>query len=493
MHTEHPILEKLQELEEGKRTGLLQLERDTVHIVLCLQQGLIAAASSNTSRLQLGRILFKRGFVRSPDLPKLVEIARKKRFLLGKAAVSRKLLDNGDLADVVRDQVVQAVTHAMEEDFTVRSFKDAAVDLYIPAKLSTERLMLELARNNLKPFTVDPHRLLSLNNGHSLSHLPWYPQELSVLSQLKTPRTLQDLAIATGMEYPHLGKILSVFDSLRLISEVDEPPSESTAVIKRDGFPFMYLTPEIGTSGLHAKLETFHNPSSFVSEQFKNLKVRISELGSQAPLRVIAMSSPLTEDGKSLISANLAVSFAKDPGRKVILVDCDLRNPSLQKLLGTSADPGLMGYLESEHMQPHCYIRRLGKLFFMTAGGVAENPIELLSNPRMGALIACLKTEFDTVILDCPPFGPISDAQILTGLADGLLLVLRCGKTTYGAMEEAARSFDRSKLVGLVFNDVKPMMFNTQYNYRYYNYRNRNHYPYGNLQKPPRKTRNYLD
>ena len=492
MQIEHPILNKLHELQEGKRTGLLQLEKESQHINICLQQGLIAAASSNLSRLQLGRILSKRGFIRNPDLPKVVKTARKKRFLFGKAAVLRKLLDDVDLTDAVRDQVVQIVAHAMDDNFAVRSFEDAAVDLYVPANLNIERLMLELARNDLKPYPVDPYRLLYLNNGRSLSHLPWYPQELSVLSQLKTPRTLQDLAIATGMEYPHLGKILSVFDSLRLISEVDAPPSESTAVIKRDGFPFMYLTPEIGESGLHAKLETFHNPSSFVSEQFKNLKVRIGEMAAQAPLKVIAVSSPLTEDGKSLISVNLAVSFARDPGRKVILVDCDLRNPSLQKFLGTSTEPGLLGYLESEYLQPHCFIRRLEKLFLMTAGGISENPVELLSNPRMRELIAYLKTEFDTVILDCPPFGPISDAQILTGLADGLLMVLRCGKTTYGAMEKAERNFDRSKLVGLVFNDVKPMMFNTQYNYRYYNYRNRSHYPYGSVKKLTR-SKSYLD
>jgi capsular exopolysaccharide synthesis family protein len=273
---------------------------------------------------------------------------------------------------------------------------------------------------------------------------------------------------------------------------VDAPPSESTAIIKRDGFPFMYLTPQIGESGLSAKFETFHNPSSFVSEQFKSLKVRISEISARAPLRVVAISSSKSEDGKSLVSVNLAESFSRDPGRKVVLVDCDLRNPTLQKFLGTSAEPGLMGYLESDSLQAHCFMRRLGRLFFMTSGGVSPNPIELLSNPRMQELIAYLKTEFDTVILDCPPFGPISDAQILTGLADGLLMVVRRGKTTYGVMEKAFRNFDRSKLIGLVFNDVKPMMFNTQYHYKYYHYRNRNHYPYGNV-KALKHPKNYLD
>ena len=160
--------------------------------------------------------------------------------------------------------------------------------------------------------------------------------------------------------------------------------------------------------------------------------------------------------------------------------------------VATSAEPGLLGYLENDYLQAHCFMRRLGRMFFMTAGGVSSNPVELLSSARMQDLIAYLKTEFDMVILDCPPFGPISDAQVLTGLADGLLMVVRCGKTTYGTMEKAFRSFDRSKLVGMVFNDVKPMMFNTQYHYRYYHYRNRQHYPYGKIQ-PSHRQKNYLD
>ncbi len=492
MQIDHPILARIRELQEDERTGILRLERENQSVTLSFQQGLIAAAGATLYSLQLGRVLFRRGILQNAAIPKLLEFARRKRHLLGEIAVLRNLLDDVELKDAVREQAVQAVAHAIERNFEVGSFQDAAVDLYVPAQLDFERLFLELARSSLKPIRLDPNRLLTLNNGRSLSHLPWYPQELSVLSLLETPCTLKDMAIATGMEYQRLSKILCVFDSLRILREVDAPPSESTALVKHDGFPFMHLTPEIGGSGLSAKLETFHNPSSFISEQFKNLKVRLAEAAAQAPLKVIAVSSPRTEDGKSLVSVNLALSFAKDPARKVVLVDCDLRNPSLQRFLGISLEPGLLGYLESDYLQAYCYMRRLDKLFFMTSGGAAPNPVESLSSPRMAELIAYLKTEFDTVILDCPPFGPISDAPVLTGLADGLLLVLRHGKTTYATMEKAFQNFDRSKLVGIVFNDVKPMMFNTQYPYRYYRYRSRSYYPYGSV-RSQRHQKTYLE
>ena len=492
MQITHPLLNKIQELQESERTGILPLEKENHNIIICFQHGQIAAAGGSVSQLQLGRVLSRRGVLQNAALPKLLEMARRRRFLLGKAAVSRNLLDEVDLKAAVRDQVIQAIAHALAWDFEIRPFRDGEVDLYTPANLNCDMLLLELARNDLKTFRLDPGRMISLNNGHSLSHLPWYPHELSVLGQLKTPRTVEDLSTATGMDYERLNKILSVLDSLQLINRLDTPAAESTAVIKYDRFPLMNLTPEIGESGLIDKLEVFHHPSSFISEQFRTLKVRITEMAAHAPLNVIAVSSSQPEDGKSLISANLAFSLAKDPGRKVILVDCDLRNPSLQKFLGISAEPGLIGYLENKDLQPYCYMRRLGSLFFMTSGGASENSIELLSNNRMGELIAYLKTEFDTIILDCPPFGPISDAQIMTAMADGLLMVVRCGKTTYATMEKAVRNFDRNKLIGLVFNDVKPMMFNTQYHYKYYHYRNRGHYPYG-IVKPSSRPKNYLD
>jgi capsular exopolysaccharide synthesis family protein len=362
----------------------------------------------------------------------------------------------------------------------------------MPAKFNFDRLSLELARKTLKPFQLDTQQLVSLNNGHSLSHLPWYPQELSVLAKLKTPSTLQDLSESTGLEQKNLSKILSVFDELNLINRMDtmDTAQESTALVKHQDYPFRILVPDIANTTLSDKLETFHNATSFISEQFKNLKVKISEASAASALQVIAVSSPQPADGKSLICANLAVSFSKDPHRRVVVVDCDLRNPSLHKILGTSMDPGVLGYFENDSMEAFCHMRRLGALYLMTAGGASDNPIEQLSSPRMRELIAYLRTEFDTIILDCPPFGPISDAQVLNSLADGMLLVVRRGKTSYRALEKACKSMDKNKLIGLVFNDVKPMMFNTQYDYRYYHYRS--YYPYSGA-KPTRRPKTYLE
>jgi len=128
----------------------------------------------------------------------------------------------------------------------------------------------------------------------------------------------------------------------------------------------------------------------------------------------------------------------------------------------------------------------------MTAGGASANPVELLSNPRMQDLITHLKADFDMVVLDCPPFLPISDARILTGLADRFLMVVRCGKTTHRSTELAFKHLDRNKLIGLVFNDVKPMIFNTQYHHRYYHYGKGVHFPYARA-KMTHRPKTYLE
>src|SRR5205085_11786248 len=121
-------------------------------------------------------------------------------------------------------------------------------------------------------------------------------------------------------------------------------------------------------------------------------------------------------------------TMAMEPGHRTVIVDCDLRNPTLDRYLGVASSPGLLQHLSNGQLSPYCYMRRVGNLFFMTSGGVSENPIDLLSLRKMADLIGCLKKDFDTVILDAPPFSPIADARIVSGMSDGLIMVVRRGR-----------------------------------------------------------------
>jgi len=469
---ENELLERILQLLEKKETGTLSAEKDGDVIQISFHKGNIASVRSTVADHRLGQNLIHQGFLNESAMTPLLEESRKKKRALGETVLHKNMLDRTELQEVLCEQASQAISHAVKNGFEVKSFLSSTPSFETSAEIDQSRLLLELARRNFQPFQPDSSDAMVLEKTEQLSLLPWYPQELSVLSLLHNPCSFQDLVKLSGLESQQLTKILSVFQALKLIqtlpSGMPAANNSPSTLVKRSPFPYESLVPEIKKSVLSEKLEILLNEQSFISEQFKTLKVRIHQFATNRPAQVIVISSPQPEDGKSLISCNLAASFSKDPDRRVILVDCDFRNPSIHHYFGTSVSPGLLSYLETDNMQPYCYLRRLERLYIMTAGGYATNPVEMLTLEKMQKFIDLLKGEFDTIILDAPPFTPISDAQIVTGLADGFVLVARSGKTTFTNLEVAFRSFDRNKLIGVVFNDVQPRMFHTLYDYRYY-------------------------
>ena len=187
-----------------------------------------------------------------------------------------------------------------------------------------------------------------------------------------------------------------------------------------------------------------------------------------------------------------AASFSMDPDRRVIIVDCDLRNPTLDKHLAVGIQPGLLQYLNNGDLGPYCYVRRFKNLYLMTAGGTTPNPVELLAMNKMKDLIEYLRTDFDTIILDVPPLAPIPDARILAALSDGLIMVVRMGKTPYRSIENAFKTVDRDKVLGVVLNDVQAMPFHSLYSYSYGQDGYENRYLNSNNRKIRNTPRNYL-
>jgi protein-tyrosine kinase len=490
----NPLLQTIHQLQENGATGSLPLSRAGQTVIVYFREGLISAVSTSISDHQLGKYLARRGYITEKDIASLVKEAGRRSTLTGETAVSKNLLDGSELMELVQEQAAGILSLAIKNGFEPQGFNRAdPPSFFMPARIDHMQLMLDLARANLQPFKVDPGMLIGLRNGKQNTPLSWLPAELSVLNELKEPRTIHELVVSTGLEYPRLSKILFVFDTLQLLSFVECAPVSSTALVRRQGFPFESLVPEIRKTALSDKIETVREEGSFISEQFKTLKIHISEIAAAHNAKVITFSSPAAEDGKSLVCLNLAVSYSRDLDRRVIVLDCDLRNPSLNKYLGVAAEPGLLGYLEEDYLQPYCYMRRLDKLYILTAGGISANPLEFLSQDRMRKFIDYLKTEFDVILIDAPPLVPISDTQVLAGLSDGIVLVVRSGKTTYADIVKGFRKLNREKLMGVVVNDVQPLLFNTHYDHRYYNYRNHSQYPYGKGRAVPNRRKSYLD
>src|SRR5207244_1701452 len=120
------------------------------------------------------------------------------------------------------------------------------------------------------------------------------------------------------------------------------------------------------------------------------------------------------------------------------------------------------------------------------------NPVEILSMNKLKQLVDHLRKDFDTVILDAPPYSPIADARIVTGLSDGLIMVVRRGKTSYGSSDRAFKAIDKNKILGVVFNDVQPMLFHTYYNFGNYQYRGNNRNSHSDAANVPSTPHTYL-
>jgi len=195
------------------------------------------------------------------------------------------------------------------------------------------------------------------------------------------------------------------------------------------------------------------------SEAYKLLRTKLQfSFSDENESRVIGVSSALSGEGKSLTSINLAYTLSQ-LGKKVILVDCDMRRPTLAEKLGVRKKPGLSSYLTGqcrlEGLLQFCNIKNEEKIFHVvTAGQNPPNPIELLSSARMEKLLELLRGAYDYIILDLPPVGEVSDAMAVAQKTDGMLLVVRQNFCDRMALTDAARQFEfvNAKILGIVYN-----------------------------------------
>jgi protein-tyrosine kinase len=202
----------------------------------------------------------------------------------------------------------------------------------------------------------------------------------------------------------------------------------------------------------------FSNPALSVhgTEQFRTLRSRLYQLRANQALRTLLITSSLPGEGKTFVASNLAQAIVRQPDRRALIIDADLRLPRLHLLLGAPAAPGLTDYLSGaademaiiQHGQEE-------NLWFIPSGKAVTNPSELLSNGRLKPLLDCVKPVFDWVIVDAPPCLAISDASVLADLCDGVLLVLRAASTPAATAQRACQELQGRNVVGVVMNALE--------------------------------------
>jgi protein-tyrosine kinase len=192
------------------------------------------------------------------------------------------------------------------------------------------------------------------------------------------------------------------------------------------------------------------------AEKFRTLRSRLYQIASAQPLKKILITSSTPAEGKTFVAANLAQSFIRQAGRRVLLIDSDLRASRLHLHLGAKEEPGLSDYLcgdcdEHEVTQ----ISSDGNLCLIPGGREVSNPSELLHSERMRQLLDRMSTIFDWIILDSPPALAVHDASILADMCDGVLFVVRAGTTDYELAEKASAEFHEKNLLGVVLNRIE--------------------------------------
>ena len=189
------------------------------------------------------------------------------------------------------------------------------------------------------------------------------------------------------------------------------------------------------------------------AEQFRTLRSRLYRLRQERPLRTLLVTSTAPNEGKTFVALNLAQAIARQHERSALLIDADLRCSRLHVPMGAPSSPGLADFLQGEADEFSIIQADVRKnLFFIPAGRPVSNPAELLSNMQLRGLLDRLGPAFDWIIFDAPPVLPVSDAGVLAGLCDGVLLVVQAGSTAYDLAQMACEDFRGKNLLGVVLN-----------------------------------------
>ena len=273
-------------------------------------------------------------------------------------------------------------------------------------------------------------------------------------------------------------KALEQADQERALRQQAAPAASSTAPTGPgiETAPQPELRPalelSVGTSdGVEEHLVSLLTPASFEAEQYRALRHLVEQLHKSADLSVVAVSSPSPGDGKTTTAANLAGTLAQASEARVLLVDADLRDPSLAKHLGLHhpSDRGLVDAILDSSLSLEAVVQRVPpfNLSVLPAGQLPSAPYEVLKSPRVGELLEEARRRYDYILIDTPPLVSLPDCRVIGKWVDGFLVVVAAHKTPRKLVEEALSLLDPAKIAGIVFNsDERPL--SGYYSYGYY-------------------------
>lgn len=263
-----------------------------------------------------------------------------------------------------------------------------------------------------------------------------------------------EAAIVRGADSPFTAEV-DVPDGLNL-----SPGDEGREILRRCQTLNFSITRQ-------NRLVTLAEGDTPATEAFRLLSVRLRHLRRDRKLKKLLITSTIPQEGKSVVSANVACALTLGTRQRTLLLEGDVRRPTLSKVFGLKAHPGICEYLQGERtIAASIYRLEPAGIWFLPAGVAPANPLELLESARLPALMEQLTTWFDWVIVDSPPVLPLADTSVWTRLADGILLVTRQGTTQKRHLKRGLEALESKKVIGAVLNSSQNASDNKYYSYR---------------------------
>jgi len=291
---------------------------------------------------------------------------------------------------------------------------------------------------------------------------PEEPPEVAQIVSLATPRPQPQEAPPGSVHVRPDGVdpavVAPALDSIIINPTISEPSPLDVAICS--------TAPR---SSNYSHLLICNGSSPAIAEQYRMLRTTVLQHSNGNPPRTILVTSTLQGEGKSTVAANLAITIAQSVKEHVLLIDCDLREPTLQRIFGVKPVRGLADYLRRKVPLEDLLLRtEVGKLSFLPAGPRAADASELLASDKMRSLMAEVRARYDDryIILDSTPLLPTTDPSILAQQVDAILLVVRAGMANRELVSRVVDTLGREKIMGVVFNAIEPTP--ASYAYKYY-------------------------
>lgn len=230
----------------------------------------------------------------------------------------------------------------------------------------------------------------------------------------------------------------------------------------------------VEASRVEPRLVAITSPNSSYCEEYRSLRTHVLHKSQKQKLQAIVVASVGPAEGKTITALNLSWLLAQTDGVKALIIDSDLRMPSLTNYLGIEVEKGLSEILAGQATLRESIVQLEPSGLHILPGGEARADVaELISGPKFKEILREAREIFDYVIIDAPPLGIFTDANVLINQADGALLVVRANRTRYNMVDRVLETLPRERMMGVILNQSEDILDETHYNYGYYNKRAR--------------------